>query len=390
MIDMPPLSPDTDTVADDADRIRVDLGARSYDILIGAGLISDAGSYISPLMNVSKTIVVTDSNVAQHWLEPLLASLRSADIEASTLIMEPGERTKSFHNLQTVTGAFLDMPVERRSLVIALGGGVIGDLVGFAAAITLRGIDFVQIPTTLLAQVDSSVGGKTGINMPHGKNLIGAFHQPRLVITDTNTLNTLPARETCAGYAEVVKYGLIQDAAFFEWLEDNGADVLNGDDQARRHAIKQSCRSKASVVARDEYETGVRALLNFGHTFGHALEAENAYGPSLLHGEAVGIGSILALRLSERLDLCESGAAQRLQNHFQAIAMKCHVSDIGGANQWSAGRLLDHMRLDKKVSGGKMNFILARDIGDVIVTADVEESDVLAVLQESIETPSSL
>lgn len=373
----------------DTDCVSVDLESRGYDIHIGAGLIPAAGSYIAPLLTVPKTIVITDSSVAGYWLEPLVTSFDGAGIQVEPLVMDPGEHTKTFGNLEVITNTLLDLPVERKSLVVALGGGVIGDLVGLAAAITLRGIDFVQIPTTLLAQVDSSVGGKTGINTSHGKNLIGAFHQPRMVLADTDTLNTLPVRELRAGYAEIVKYGLIRDRDFFIWLEENGAEVLAGDGQARRYAIKRSCRAKADVVADDERDRGLRALLNFGHTFGHALEVENAYGPGLLHGEAVGIGSVLALRLSEITGLCRAGRAERLQRHFRAIGMKSCIADIDEGTQWSAGRLLNHMRLDKKVSGGKMNFVLAREIGEAFVTSAVREEQVLSVLQESIDSQPS-
>ena len=367
-----------------SDRIQVELGERAYDIHVGEGLLARTGELIAPLLTRPETIIVTDENVENLWLEPLKSSLASAGITAKVLVMKPGEATKSFDNLQTVTDFLLNAPVERGSVIIAFGGGVIGDLAGFAAATTLRGIDFVQIPTTILAQVDSSVGGKTGINTSQGKNLIGAFHQPRMVLADTDVLSTLPYRERQAGYAEIVKYGLLGDADFFDWLEENGSRVLSGDSQALRHAVMQSCRAKARIVGDDEREKGSRALLNFGHTFGHALEAENAYSPALLHGEAVAIGSVLAFAMSERMGLCPSGRAARLTAHLKSVGMPSRISDINGAESWKANVLLDHMRVDKKVSGGKLTFILASEIGDSFVTNDVNENDVLAVLEESL------
>ncbi len=366
------------------DTIAVALGDRAYDIHVGGGLIASAGGRIAPLLAKPETVIVTDANVAKHWLDPLQTSLTAAGVSSQALVMPAGEPTKNFENLAKVIDCFLQVPVERSSVVIALGGGVVGDLTGFAAASTLRGINFVQIPTTLLAQVDSSVGGKTGINAIQGKNLIGAFHQPAMVLADTDVLGTLPEREMQAGYAEIVKYGLIRDAAFFGWLEDNASRVLSGDTQALRHAILESCRAKARIVGADEREKGQRALLNFGHTFGHALEAENAYGPALLHGEAVAIGSVLALELSERIGLCPQDRARQLIAHLTHLGMPSRISQIDNANTWSADDLLEHMRSDKKVSGGKLTFILANDIGDAFVTTDVQEEDVLAVLEESL------
>lgn len=370
--------------SDDHDVIEVALGARRYDIHIGSGVIARAGELISPLLRQPKTIVITDRNVADHWLSPLVSSLKDSRIETDSIVLEPGEQTKSFEQLERLSEELLGKRIERSTIIIALGGGVIGDLVGFTAAITLRGIDFIQIPTSLLAQVDSSVGGKTGINSPHGKNLVGAFHQPRMVLADTDTLNTLSDRHVKAGYAEVIKYGLIGDADFFQWLEQNGQRVLDGDAQARRHAIGVSCRAKADVVAEDEREHGRRALLNFGHTFGHSLEAETGYSDRLLHGEAVAIGSIMALQLSERMDLCPTGAAEKLRAHFAALDIPHGLSGIAESS-WSAERLFDHMGLDKKVTDGKLTFILARGIGDGFVTSDVDKVDVLSVLQDSLD-----
>ncbi len=374
----------TTSTGDDHDVVHVELGARSYDIHVGAGIIDRAGELVAPFMRNKRTIIISDANVAGHWLDPLVGSLSASGIEAESIILQPGEQTKSFTQLEKLANELLGKRIERSTVIIALGGGVIGDLVGFTAAITLRGIDFIQIPTSLLAQVDSSVGGKTGINSPHGKNLVGAFHQPRLVLIDTRTLSTLPERELRAGYAEVAKYGLIGDAGFFEWLEQNGERVLSGDEQAQRHVIAVSCRAKAQVVAEDEREHGKRALLNFGHTFGHSLEAETGYSDKLLHGEGVAIGSVMALRLSERMTICPAGSAERLIRHFGQLGIPAGLSGIANDN-WSANRLLDHMGLDKKVTDGKLTFILAHAIGDAFVTSDVDPADVTAVLQDALD-----
>ena len=290
--------------ATDVDSVRVDLGARGYDILVGAGLLAAAGHYIRPLLRHPRVVVITDSNVAPLYLAAVETALGEADIECTAITLPAGEQTKDFAHLEALAEDLLAGKVGRDTTLVALGGGVIGDLAGFAAAITMRGMDFVQIPTTLLAQVDSAVGGKTGINTRHGKNLVGAFHQPRLVLSDIATLDTLPERELVAGYAEVVKYGLIRDAAFFRWLETNGLRLCGGDTEARRHAVAACCAAKAAIVAEDEREAGRRALLNLGHTFGHALEAQSGFGDTLLHGEAVAIGMVLAFELSARLGPC--------------------------------------------------------------------------------------
>lgn len=374
----------SNNASDDHDVVKVDLDSRDYDIHIGGGIINRAGGLISPLLRRKRTVVITDRNVAQHWLLPLSTSLEASGVELETIILEPGEQTKSFGHLEQLSNELLGKRIERSTIIIALGGGVIGDLTGFTAAVTLRGIDFIQIPTSLLAQVDSSVGGKTGINSPHGKNLVGAFHQPRMVLADTDTLSTLPPRELKAGYAEVVKYGLIGDCDFFAWLEDNGSRILAGDAQAQRHAIAVSCRAKAAVVAEDEREHGRRALLNLGHTFGHALEAETGYSSRLLHGEGVAIGSVMAFQLSERMNLCVPGSAERLQSHYRALGIPHNLSGISDAS-WTAERLFDHMGLDKKVTDGKLTFILAHAIGDAFVTSDINKSDVLAILQDALE-----
>jgi len=363
--------------------VRVELGDRAYDIVVGRGLIGRAGEIVAPLLSQPRTVIVADRNVASHWLAPMKDSLAAAGVESIDIVLDPGEATKSFAQLENLTTRLLEWRVERRSTVIALGGGVIGDLVGFAAAIVMRGIEFIQVPTTLLAQVDSAVGGKTAINSPLGKNLIGAFHQPRLVLSDTATLDTLPAREVGAGYAEVVKYGLIGDAAFFEWLEAEGQGVFSGDETIRRRAIAESCRAKARVVAADEREGGVRALLNLGHTFAHAFEAEAGYDGGLLHGEAVAIGMVQAFRLSEALGHCPAGAADRIEAHFRAVGVPTTLTGI--ANQsWTADALLHHMSLDKKVQDGRLTFILAHAIGDAFVSRDVEQAAVRDILQRAL------
>jgi 3-dehydroquinate synthase len=290
------------------ERVTVALGERSYDIVIGENLLVDAASYLAAVLSRPAVFIVTDQNVARHHLATLTGGLDRAGIAHTTFTLPPGEATKDFAHLQTLLDDLLDAGTERSDMILALGGGVIGDLTGFAASILRRGADFVQIPTSLLAQVDSSVGGKTGIDTRHGKNLIGAFHQPRLVLADLAVLQTLPRRELLAGYAEVAKYGLIGDAAFFAWLETHGKDVVGGDVAAQRHAVAVSCAAKADVVVRDETETGARALLNLGHTFAHARETEAAYGAELLHGEAVAIGMVLAFARSVRLELCAAAA----------------------------------------------------------------------------------
>lgn len=364
--------------------VRVELGERAYDIVVGAGRMARLGEAILQRFGKRRAFVVTDEHVAPHWLAEACGALDAAGVENKHYILPTGESTKSFEQLERLVGWLLGERVGRDGIVVALGGGVVGDLAGFAAAITLRGLDFVQVPTTLLAQVDSSVGGKTAINTAHGKNLVGSFHQPGLVVIDTAVLNTLSEREVLAGYAEVVKYGLIRDSGFFEWLEANGARLLAGDPEARRVAVVESCKAKARIVAADERETGDRALLNFGHTFGHALEAEAGYDGGVLHGEAVSIGMILALDLSHRIGLCSGQEVDRARRHFAAMGLPMDIASIAGARDWDAGKLVDHMRHDKKVLAGRMRFILARGIGDAFVTADVDEKDVVQVLERSI------
>lgn len=352
------------------DRLRVELGERSYEIIVGPGLIAGASEQLQPLLRERRVFVVTDSVVAPLHLPSLEASLARAGIAAETVVLPSGEQTKSFEHLEELVDRLLDAGVERSSTLVALGGGVIGDLTGFAASIVLRGIEFVQIPTTLLAQVDSSVGGKTGINTRRGKNLVGSFHQPRLVLADIDALATLPRRELLAGYAEVVKYGLLGDAAFFAWLEGNGQKILAGDPDLCREAVARSCAAKAAIVAADEREAGKRALLNLGHTFGHALEAECGYSAVLLHGESVAVGMALAFELSARLGLCPRADAARAVRHLASVGLPTTLAAVARPS-WNVDRLVEHMHHDKKVSGGRLAFVLVRGIGDAFVTRDV-------------------
>ncbi|HUN45761.1 MAG TPA: 3-dehydroquinate synthase [Stellaceae bacterium] len=355
--------------------IPVALGARSYEIHVGSGLIAAAGRHLAPLAGQRRVVVVTDETVATLHLPALAASLDGAGVGHARIVVPAGEGTKDFAHYADVAEAILALGIERKTLIVALGGGVVGDLAGFAAATLLRGIDYVQVPTTLLAQVDSSVGGKTAINSAHGKNLVGAFHQPALVLADVDALSTLPRRELLAGYAEVAKYGLIRDRAFFEWLEKSGAGLIAGDADLRARAVAESCRHKAAVVAADERETGERALLNFGHTFGHALEAETGYGAALLHGEAVALGMVLAFDFSVRLGHATRQTAERVRRHLASVGLPISLTAIAG-QRFAADRLVEHMRRDKKVRDGRLTFILPREIGDVFVARDVPEAAV--------------
>ncbi|MFO1153390.1 MAG: 3-dehydroquinate synthase [Rhodospirillales bacterium] len=363
--------------------LRVDLGDRAYDIHIGEGLLAEAGRLIRPLLAQPRVAIVTDANVAPLYLHRLEAALADAGVEQASIVLPAGEPTKSFHVLEDLVERLLALRIERRTVLVALGGGVIGDLAGFAAGILLRGLDFVQIPTTLLAQVDSAVGGKTGINSRHGKNLVGLFHQPRLVIVDVGTLASLGARQLRAGYAEVVKYGAIGDAPFFAWLEANGPALLAGDATARTEAVRVSCRAKAAIVAADEREGGIRALLNLGHTFGHALEAETGFGDKLLHGEAVALGMVLAFDLSVRLGHCDAAAAARVREHLAASGLPTDLSFLAGT---PVQRLIEHMQSDKKVLDGRLTFILARRIGDAFIDRSVPEAAVRSVLAAALTT----
>ncbi len=364
--------------------VHVPLGDRSYDVRIGSGLIDAAGAEIAPILNRPKVFIVTESQVADLHLEALIAGLSASGIEADVLTLPPGESTKSWQYLTQTTEWLLEKKAERRDVVIAFGGGVIGDLVGFAAAIMRRGISFVQIPTSLLAQVDSSVGGKTAINSPFGKNLIGAFHQPRLVLADIDVLGTLTKRDFLAGYGEVQKYGLLGDATFFEWLEANGPAMAQGDKALRQEAVTRSVQMKADIVARDETEQGDRALLNLGHTFCHALEAATDYSDRLLHGEGVSIGCALAFELSYRLGLVSQEEPSRVREHLARMGTKKNLSDIPG-DLPDAEALVALMGQDKKVIDGKLRFILARGIGDAFVTADVPMDAVKSLLEDALK-----
>jgi 3-dehydroquinate synthase len=363
-------------------RVEVALGRRSYEILVGGGLIARAGSLILPQLEDRRALIVTDATVARLYLEELAQSLEAAGIRQESVVLPPGEATKDFRHLEELCGRMLEARIERGNMILALGGGVIGDLAGFAASILLRGIEFIQIPTTLLAQVDSSVGGKTGINTSQGKNLIGSFHQPRMVLADIDALDSLPRRELLAGYAEVVKYGLINDPAFFSWLEGHGADLIEGDSAARRHAVMTSCAAKAAVVAADEREADQRALLNLGHTFGHALEAECGYTGELLHGEAVAIGMVMAFELSAMLGLCPSEDPARVARHLASVGLPTSPAAIGRG--FDASRLVHHMRQDKKVKDGRLTFVLARGIGRAFLSREVEPTQLEALLERAL------
>jgi 3-dehydroquinate synthase len=364
--------------------VHVDLGDRSYDVEIGPGLIENAGARIAPLLRRPKVAVLTDENVADLHLDALRDGLASAGIEMTALALPAGEATKSWPHFSRAVEWLLDQKVERNDVVVAFGGGVIGDLAGFAASVLRRGVRFVQIPTSLLAQVDSSVGGKTGINAPQGKNLIGAFHQPSHVLADTAILGTLTARDFLAGYGEVVKYGLLGDAEFFDWLEKQGPALASGDMEARVQAVTRSVQMKADIVARDETEQGDRALLNLGHTFCHALEAATGYSDRLLHGEGVAIGCALAFELSSRLGLCSQEDPSRVRAHLRDMGMKTDLRDIDG-DLPDAQALLDLMAQDKKVVDGQLKFILARGIGQAFVTSDVPRDVVLGVMQDALD-----
>jgi 3-dehydroquinate synthase len=360
--------------------VQVALGDRSYDIAIGRGLLESLGKRVSALKPGAKAAVVSDENVAHHYLAAVRSALTQAGISATPVVVAPGEGSKSFATLERVCDALLMARVERGDVVVALGGGVVGDLAGFAASVVRRGIDYVQVPTSLLAQVDSSVGGKTAIDSPHGKNLIGAFYQPILVVADTSVLDTLSAREFRSGYAEVAKYGLLGDAGFFAWLEANWRDVFSGG-AAREHAIATSCRMKADIVTRDERENGERALLNLGHTLGHALEAGAGFSQRLLHGESIAIGMCLAFAFSARLGLVSSADAERVVRHLMSVGLPTRLADVAGGVP-DTDALMQLIAQDKKVKRGKLTFILARSIGETFVANDVDAAEVRAFLAE--------
>ncbi|AWD20474.1 3-dehydroquinate synthase [Fuscovulum blasticum] len=363
--------------------VPVDLGERSYEVRIGPGLIDRAGAEIAPLLRRKRVAVVTDETVAGLHLARLTAALEAQGIEVSALALPPGEGTKGWPQFARCVEWLLEQKVERRDVVVAFGGGVIGDLVGFAAAVLRRGVRFVQLPTTLLSQVDSSVGGKTGINTAQGKNLVGAFHQPSLVLADISVLDSLPPRDFLAGYGEVVKYGLLGDAPFFDWLEAAAPGMAAGDVSARLRAVTRSVEMKAGIVSRDETEEGERALLNLGHTFCHALEKATGYSDRLLHGEGVAIGCALAFELSQRLGLCSQESPSRVRAHLLAMGMKVDIRDIPG-NLPGPEALLALMGQDKKVIDGRLRFVLARGIGQAFVAEDVPSDAVLAVLRDAM------
>ncbi len=371
-----------------SDPVNVDvaLGDRAYDIVIGRGVLASLGERVAALRPGVRTAIVTDRTVAKYWLEPAEASLAAAGIPTSRVVVEEGEISKTYAGLTKVSEALIAAKIERNDLVIALGGGVVGDLAGFAAAILRRGVDFVQVPTSLLAQVDSSVGGKTGINSPQGKNLLGAFHQPVLVIADTAVLDTLSPRQFRAGYAEVAKYGVLGDEAFFTWLEKNHSDIFKGG-SAREHAIATSCRAKAGVVSRDERETGERALLNLGHTFGHALEAATGFSDRLFHGEGVAIGMTLAAQFSARLGMIGEADAARVERHLIEAGLPTRLQDIAGFAQEGladADALMALMAQDKKVKRGKLTFILLEAVGRAVIAKDVEPAPVRDFLKDKL------
>ncbi|PJG51302.1 3-dehydroquinate synthase [Bradyrhizobium forestalis] len=371
-----------------SDPVKVDVALedRAYDIVIGRGVLSSLGERIAALRPGVRTAVVTDRTVAKYWLEPAEASLAAAGIPTSRIVVEEGEISKTYAGLEKVSEALIAARIERNDLVIALGGGVVGDLAGFAAAILRRGVDFVQVPTSLLAQVDSSVGGKTGINSPQGKNLLGAFHQPVLVVADTAVLDTLSPRQFRAGYAEVAKYGVLGDEAFFSWLEKNHSDIFKGG-SAREHAIATSCRAKAGVVSRDERETGERALLNLGHTFGHALEAATGFSDRLFHGEGVAIGMTLAAQFSAKLGMIGELEAARVERHLIEAGLPTRLQDIAGFAQEGladADALMALMAQDKKVKRGKLTFILLEAVGRAVIAKDVEPAPVRDFLEDKL------
>jgi 3-dehydroquinate synthase len=376
-----PLKQDT-TIVD------VALENRAYDIVIGRDVLASLGSRVAALRPGVRTAIVTDKTVAKHWLAQTEASLAAAGVPSSRVIVDEGEGSKTYDGLEKVSEALVAAKIERNDLVIALGGGVVGDLAGFAAAILRRGVDFVQVPTSLLAQVDSSVGGKTGINSPQGKNLLGAFHQPVLVIADTAVLDTLSPRQFRAGYAEIAKYGVLGDEAFFSWLENNHGEVFKGG-TAREHAIATSCRAKAAIVTRDERETGERALLNLGHTFGHALEAATGFSDRLFHGEGIAIGMVLASEFSASLGMIGESDAARVKRHLAEVGLPTHLQDIAGFGQEGladADALMALMAQDKKVRRGKLTFILLEAVGRAVIAKDVDPSRVRNFLQANLKS----
>ncbi len=362
-------------------KLNVKLDKGGYEIVVGERLLARAGEYISPLLKGKNVIIISDSNVAKLYLHRLTNSLEDAHIRSRSLIVPPGEATKSLESFSRLMENLLEQKPDRSTVLVALGGGVVGDLTGFAASVLLRGVNFIQIPTSLLAQVDSSVGGKTGINSGFGKNLIGSFHQPVLVLTDVATLTSLPKREMLSGYAEVVKYGFISDPEFFTWLEKNAGAMLAGDSELQAQAIITSCKAKADIVAADEKEQNIRALLNFGHTFGHALEAETGYSDTLLHGEAVAIGMALAFAASVKMGICPKEDSDRAKAHMQAVGLPISPQDI--RKEWNIDALMEHFTHDKKTTGGKLTFIMTRGIGKAFIENNIDAAIIRQILVES-------
>ena len=368
----------------DRETVRVELGPRSYDILIGPDLIHRAGDEIARRLPGARAVIVTDRNVASLYLDTIVATLAASGIDTVSHVVEPGEPSKSFAVLEDVVDAILAARLERGDAVIALGGGVVGDLAGFAGGIARRGMNLVQVPTSLLAQVDSSVGGKTGINTPRGKNLVGVFFQPRLVLADTSVLDTLTERHFRAGYAEVAKYGLLGDAPFFQWLDQNWREIFAGG-KARRRAIATSCAAKSAVVAADETEAGNRALLNLGHTFGHALEAATGYSDRLIHGEAISVGMVMAARYSAEAGLCPMEVPEKVKEHFSAVGLPTELRQVPGDNIPSA-QLMELIAQDKKVSRGRLTFILMRGIGEAFIANDIDPDSVAKFIEGQQQT----
>lgn len=366
------------------ERLHVNLVDRGYDIVVGERLLARAGEYILPVLKGKNVIIISDSNVSRFYLHRLSNALEEVKIRFRYLVVPAGEGTKSLSSFSELMEKLLEQKPDRRTVLIALGGGVVGDLTGFAASVLLRGVDFIQIPTTLLSQVDSSVGGKTGINSSFGKNLIGSFHQPILVLSDVATLVTLPKRELLSGYGEVVKYGFINDPEFFEWLEKNAVAMLAGDAALQTQAIVKSCAAKATIVAADEKEQNIRALLNFGHTFAHALEAETGYGEALLHGEAVAIGMILAFATSVKMGICPAEDLVRAKTHLQAVGLL--TSPLEVRKDWNIDALMEHFTRDKKAMDGKLTFVLTRGIGKAFIENNVDANIIRQVLVEAVES----
>jgi len=361
--------------------LRVELGDRGYDIIVGERLLARAGEYIAPYIKNSGVMIVSDETVARFYLHRLTNALEEKSIRYRSVIIKSGDGHKNLASFCELIESLLEQKPDRKTTLIALGGGVVGDMTGFAASVLLRGVEFIQIPTTLLSQVDSSVGGKTGVNSAYGKNLIGSFHQPVLVLADVTTLSTLPKRELLAGYAETVKYGFINDAPFFEWLEEHGAALLAGNTELMTQAIVRSCKAKAYIVAADEKEDNIRALLNFGHTFGHALEAETGYSDKLNHGEAVAIGMVLAFATSVAMGLCPESDYQRVLAHYAVVGLPSSLKHV--AQAWDIDQLVEHFSRDKKNSDGKLTFILTRGIGKAFITQEVNHQLVRSVLAQS-------